>query len=84
MHLSLKRRKGDSLPIDTDIAIWLILGDNPVAQHLPVRDARVAEELVGFDGEHHLDGCEARDVTIYADEVHEAVVGEGGGEEVGV
>jgi len=31
MHLCLKGRKRDSLPIDTDVAIWLVLGDDPIA-----------------------------------------------------
>jgi len=84
MHLRLKRLPRNPLPINTNIPIRLISRYDPVPQNLAVPDGGNVEEFPGFDGEHHLEGLHARNVAVDADEVHESVVGERGGEEVGV
>lgn len=83
MHLGLERCERDFLSVDTDEAISLALGYDPIRRDFDVIDMGHVEEGAVLDGEHGLDGKGAAAIAVDGDDVLAAVVGEGGGEEVG-
>lgn len=82
MNLRLKRLERHPLAIDADVPRLLLARHDAVPQYLAVADKRLVEEFVALDGEHEVDGGCARDAAVDADQVHEAVAGECGREEV--
>jgi hypothetical protein len=84
MNLGLKRRKRNSLAINANITIRLVLGNDAVAENLAIAHKRLVEEMAAFDGEHEVEGFEPADVPVDGDQVHVAVVWEGRGKEVRV
>jgi hypothetical protein len=75
VHLCLERRKRHTLSINGNIAIVLVFRDDAVAENLAVPYARHVEEVAVLDSKQHLHGCQAANVTIDADKVHESVIG---------
>lgn len=85
MHLHLKRRKRSGFSINADDAVGIfVAGRQPESGHFLVRDKRVVKEVAVFDRELHLDVLPQGNVAVGGDQIEQAVVGEGGGEEVGV
>lgn len=56
MYLGLERRKGDTLAVNADVAIFLVFGNETVSEDLAVPDARHVKEIPVLDCEHHLHG----------------------------
>src|SRR4051812_31128125 len=82
MHFYLKPLKRDSLPINTDVAMLLPLGNNTIGANFLVVDILEVEKRVVFHTLECLDCAVPGEVASDADEVETAVCGERGGEEV--
>jgi hypothetical protein len=81
MDLSLERLKRNAFSIYADITVTSTFGNYSIAEDLAVPDTWYVEELAVFDSEHHFEGGDTADVAVDADQIHVAVIGEGGLEE---
>lgn len=75
VDLSLEGLERNAFAVYADVPVFLIPGNDTVSKDFAVPDSRHFEEFAAFDGEHHLHGVEAADISIDAHEIHEAVVG---------
>lgn len=84
VDLGLKRLPGNGLAVNADVALALVARDDSVRRNLAICHKGIVEKVAGFNCQLERDSLERRYIAISGDEVHQAVVGKGRREEIGV